>query len=221
MTTKGEYTVANTIVFNLNIKCTKNPKAKDSDPDDVKYLNSRVLSGHLEWNPQEEQEEMFADTPLKPMYDDILIAKLTPGQEINVVCYCEKNIGKEHAKWMAVSPASYRLLPEITISDEVTGPLAEELVKACPLNVFDIEDLGKVQKVVAARPRDCTMCRECIRHPQFEPHVKLSAVKNHYIFNIETVGILKPEEVVVEAVKIILEKIEYLRTEFEALKSKS
>jgi hypothetical protein len=33
----------------------------------------------------------------------------------------------------------------------------------CPLQVFDIEDIGGQQTAVANRPRDCTMCRECIR----------------------------------------------------------
>lgn len=218
---KGEFTDTDTIVFNLHVKCSKAPKAKENDPEEKKYINSRVLSGHLEWQPQGEQDVTFENEPIGPVYDDILIAKLRPGQEIDVVCYCEKNIGKEHAKWMAASPATYRLLPEIKVSDEVTGELAEELVKTCPLNVFDIEDLGNVKRVVTARPRDCSLCRECVRHPQFQEHVKLSAVKNHYIYTIESVGVLKPEEIFIEAVKVILGKVEFLQSEFEALKSKS
>lgn len=62
----------------------------------------------------------------------------------------------------------------------------------CPMNVFDIEDLGNAEvsgkkgkgaksskpsasgteeqsataRAVVARPRDCTMCRECVRHTE-------------------------------------------------------
>ena len=56
-----------------------------------------------------------------------------------------------------------RLLPEIVFPQPVTGELAQELKEMCPLEVFDIEDMGGVATAVAKRPRDCTMCRECIR----------------------------------------------------------
>jgi len=51
--------------------------------------------------------------------------------------------------------------------------------------VFDIEDVGGVGTAVAARPRSCSMCRECIREPQWDERVKLSRVKDHFIFSIE------------------------------------
>ena len=49
----------------------------------------------------------------KPLLDDILIAKMRPGQEIEMVLICEKGIGKTHAKWSPVCTAYYRLLPDI------------------------------------------------------------------------------------------------------------
>ena len=36
------------------------------------------------------------------------IAKLRPGQTIDVVCYCEKGVGKDHAKYSPVATAAYR-----------------------------------------------------------------------------------------------------------------
>lgn len=53
------------------------------------------------------------------MFDDILIAKLRPGQEIEMELICEKGIGKIHAKWSPVSTAFYRLVPEITIKEDI------------------------------------------------------------------------------------------------------
>jgi len=47
-----------------------------------------------------------------------------------------------HAKWSPVATASYRLLPEIQFTEPIVGDDADELVKKCPMNVFDIEDLG-------------------------------------------------------------------------------
>lgn len=55
--------------------------------------------------------------------------------------HCRKGIGKDHAKFSPVATASYRLLPVITLKEEVEGEEADDLVAKCPLGVFDIEDL--------------------------------------------------------------------------------
>ena len=34
----------------------------------------------LQWIPQGDQQSRFKDAPIKPVHDDILIAKLRPGQ---------------------------------------------------------------------------------------------------------------------------------------------
>lgn len=60
--------------------------------------------------------------------------------------HCRKGIGKDHAKFSPVATASYRLLPVISLKEDVEGHDAEELVAKCPLNVFDIEDLGDGSK---------------------------------------------------------------------------
>jgi DNA-directed RNA polymerase I and III subunit RPAC1 len=82
-------------------------------------------------------------------------------------------------------------MPEILIKEKLTSAESSELVKKCPMKVFDIED-GKfffpggelnvrVGHAVVARPRDCTMCRECIREPEWEKRVQLNRIKDHYI----------------------------------------
>lgn len=65
--------------------------------------------------------------------------------------HCRKGIGKDHAKFSPVATASYRLLPVIDLKEEVVGQDAEELVAKCPLNVFDIEDLGGGDKRAKVR----------------------------------------------------------------------
>lgn len=55
--------------------------------------------------------------------------------------HCRKGVGKDHAKFSPVATASYRLLPVVSLKQEIVGQEAEELVAKCPLNVFDIEDL--------------------------------------------------------------------------------
>jgi DNA-directed RNA polymerase I and III subunit RPAC1 len=211
----NEYTDTNTLVFNLTVTCEHNPDGKDSENEDEKYINSKVYSHHLEWNPQGQQQQQMAD--VRPVFEDILIAKLRPGQTIDVVCYCQKGVGKDHAKYSPVSTAAYRLLPKIEFLEEITGAKAKELVDICPMKVYDIEDLGGVKKARVANPRNCTMCRECIREPENQQKIKLSRQKDHFIFSIESVGILAPEILFEEAVKVLLEKITKIQTELAKL----
>jgi NAD-dependent dihydropyrimidine dehydrogenase PreA subunit len=75
---------------------------------------------------------------------------------------------------------------------------AEDLAARCPMGVFDIEDLGKKgggRQAAVARPRDCTMCRECVREGPAKEKVKLRRVADHFIFSIESVGALPPERI--------------------------
>lgn len=112
---------------------------------------------------------------IKPVYDDILVAKLRPGQQIELEMFAEKGIAKTHAKWSACA-ASYRLLPEIRLK-ELSEEESQELVAKCPMKVFDIED----GHAIVARPMNCSMCRECIREPEWEQKIDLLRVRNHFI----------------------------------------
>jgi len=207
-----EPTDKNTIEFTLQVKCTRKKDAKETYPEQLKYENSRVYSSHLKWVPYGSQEQEFQDDPIRPVDDDILIARLRPGQEIEARMRCTKGTGKDHAKFSPVATATYRLLPEIRVHN-VTGQKAKELVKKCPVNVFDIEDIEGVPTAFAARPRTCTMCRECIREPGWEKHVQLLRKKNHFIFHVESTKILPPRVLFERAVEVLLGKIEKLREE--------
>ncbi|TYG76641.1 hypothetical protein ES288_D03G129400v1 [Gossypium darwinii] len=55
----------------------------------------------------------FVKNPIIPKYPDIIIAKLGPGQEIELEAHAVKGIGKTHAKWSPVATAWYRMLPEL------------------------------------------------------------------------------------------------------------
>jgi len=214
-----EFTSEDTVVFHLRKKCTKNPLAKADAPEKEKYINSTVYSGDLVWEPQEDQDTKYSgDRVLKPVHDDIIITKLRPGQEIDAKLYCVKGIGKDHAKFSPVATATYRLLPEITLKKDFLNAEAEELVAKCPMKVYDIEDLGKKGKrAIVANPRQCTMCRECIRKVEFAPKIQLGRVKDHFIFMIESTGIIPPRQLFKEAVEILLNKAAAVEAELDRL----
>ena len=74
----------------------------------------------------------------------------------------------------------------------------------CPMQVFDIEDLNNVPTAKVSRPRDCTMCRECIRKEGWEDgRVELRRKADHFIFSVESVGSLRPEVIVREVSQLV------------------
>ncbi|CAH2047701.1 unnamed protein product [Thlaspi arvense] len=227
----------NTIVFKLHAKCAKGEVRRKVLTNELIWLpNGSELvkeSGVSTSKPKtftsfcrsQDSFPEFADNPIAPSYPDILIAKLGPGQEIELEAHAVKGIGKTHAKWSPVATAWYRMLPEVILQKEFEGEQAQKLVRACPAKVFDIEDMGNGRKrTKVARPRDCTLCRECLREEFGEPkpkakgedkskrewidNVALRRVKNHFIFKIESTGSLPPDVLFTEAVKILEDKCE-------------
>ncbi|GJP74806.1 hypothetical protein CLOP_g5340, partial [Closterium sp. NIES-67] len=219
----------NTLVFKLDYKCTRNPPADGSK-------HGTVLSKHLVWQPNgstyppdrptkftsfgRPQSELhdFSTRPPAPTYPDITLARLRPGQAIELEVHAVKGIGRTHAKWSPVATASYRMLPEVVFRKPVEGQMAEQLVAKCPMNVFDIEDMGDgIQRASAPRARNCTVCRECIREEGWGDYIQLRRKRDHFIFSVESTGALPPSVLFTEAVKILEGKARRLATETDRL----
>lgn len=60
-----------------------------------------------------------------------------------------------------------------------------------------------------ANVRNCTTCRECIRPEKFRDRVDLGKIKDRFEFHVESVGILPPQILVIEALKKLKEKANY------------
>jgi len=67
-----------------------------------------------------DQEDRFPTHP-KPVHSDILLAKLRPGQTIQLEAHCIKGGGKDHAKWSPVATAWYKLHPEVVLLEVGLG----------------------------------------------------------------------------------------------------
>lgn len=68
-----------------------------------------------------------------------------------------------------------------------------------------------------ARPRACTMCRECIREPAWDARVKLQRVRDHFIFAVESVGVLTPKQIFLQSVALLKHKADYLLQALDTL----
>uniref|UniRef100_A0A3Q2VVP5 DNA-directed RNA polymerases I and III subunit RPAC1 n=1 Tax=Haplochromis burtoni TaxID=8153 RepID=A0A3Q2VVP5_HAPBU len=216
-TGKEEGSEIDTIQLQLKIKCSRNPRAsKDSSDPRELYLNHMVYSKDIKWVPIGNQADVFADCCIGPVHDDILIAQLRPGQELDIVMHCVKGIGKDHAKFSPVATASYRLLPEITLLEVVEGEKAERLKQCFSRGVIDLEDINgtKVAKVVNSRLDTCS--REVLRHSDLKNVVKLGRVRDHFIFTVESTGILPPDVLVTEAIKVLVAKCQRFLNELDS-----
>lgn len=61
-----------------------------------------VHSKLIKWIPVGNQADKFKPEDVEPIHDDILIAKLRPGHELDLKLIAVKGIGKDHAKFQPV-----------------------------------------------------------------------------------------------------------------------
>ena len=134
-----EGTPQDTIELTLKIKCVKNPEAsKETGVTDL-YLNRNVTSEAIKWKPLGNQSDLIKQ-PIKPVNDDILIAKMSPGQALDLKLHCVKGIGRDHAKFSPVATVYYRLLPTIEFTRPIFGEDARLLQSCFSKGVIEIEE---------------------------------------------------------------------------------
>lgn len=199
-----EGTELDTLEYKLEVKCTwKNKDSKEVRSFDSMYKNHNIYSGQIKWIPKGKQGTLYKEADVGTIEDDILISKMRPGHEFNIKLLAVKGIGKDHAKFSPVATASYRLLPEIKLTKEVHGRDAHLLQKCFSKGVIEI-DKNDCAYVKNARYDNCS--RNIYRYPHLADSAQMSRVRDHFIFNVETLGALKPDEIFIEAVKVLQKK---------------
>ena len=241
----------NTIVFKLAVSCRKSEvttgKRDDSDStcDDSIVANveleeaaksaaaarleaintpnrpftKHVYSRDLEWVPQGDQAMYFSN--IRPVHEDILIAKLRPGQAIELEAHARKGDGKNHAKFSPVATASYRLMPHLEILEPIYDDLAEELVHLLEPGVFTLmstdanDPPGTRVKAKLSNPYACTMSRNFMRNPDLAKAIKITRIPHHVIFTVESVGMTPPAVLVAQALRVLQGKCHRLESLLE------
>ena len=199
----------NTLVFTLDVTCRAKPGRKPGriDPDYDDLIHGVVYSSDLKWAPKGQQVERYKKNPApKPYHDDIILAKMRPGQTIHLEAHCNRGLGKDHAKFSPVCTASYRLMPEIEILQDVYDDRAEVLMSLMR-GVFElVETSDGRRKVQVKNPMNCTMSRNFMMEKDLAASIKVKRIPDHFIFSVETVGAIKPEELLRRALYVLVDK---------------
>jgi DNA-directed RNA polymerase I and III subunit RPAC1 len=196
----------NSVHFRFAASCPQCPGGDAVEKEKDKTIT--VYSKDLVWLPcSEAQAKRFEGSPPRPVADDIIVAKLAPGQEIELVCKCEKGIGKTHTKWSPVCTASYRLVPVIELSRPVVGDDAVNLKEACPPGVIELAPgpKGKTQQAVVADPCLFNVHRERLL-PFAGLGVKVYSSTDDFLFTVESVGTMSALVLVRKAIQRLKEK---------------
>ena len=192
---------------NSNTITNNNDNSNDGlDMDYDTLEHGIVYSSDLKWIKQGSQEERLNGVEPRPVYEDIVIAKLRPGQHISFECHAVRGLGKEHAKFSPVCTAHYRMMPEVQLVKDVFDDKARKLMKLMP-GVFELENVssGKV-KAVVKHPQNCRMSRNYTRDDELKESVVVTRRPDHFIFSIESVGQLPPEVLFKRAVQVLVKK---------------
>jgi DNA-directed RNA polymerase subunit D len=143
------------------------------------------------------------DKTVRPVFDKIPIVELFEGQEIEFEATAQLGFGKNHAKWQA-AVVGYKNAPNIIISTaNCNGESCRKCVEKCVKNpkVLTVER----GKIVLTDSLVCNMCMQCVDVCP-KNAIKVETIEDSFIFNVESVSGLNPEEIVVQAAEILEEK---------------
>lgn len=181
--------------------------------------NDCVMPAHF--LSEEEQDEAHDE--------GISIVKIGPGQTIKLNAVARMGISKEHAKWCPVAVATYRFIPEITINEDQLNTLTldqkQELVDVCPDKILHLDEVtGMISAVENAY--DIATFTDDLKHAQNamkkraedDDFVSVVPSNDKFLFSVEGTGSMDAEEILMSALKVLKDRLNYLAHQVENLK---
>jgi len=142
------------------------------------------------------------DPDVYPVYKNIPLVILAPGQRLILEMRARLGRGLEHAKWSPATVSVVKHVADISVYDErCTG--CGECVKVCPRSVLRIDN----GKVVVEKPSECIICRQC-ENACKQRALKVKYKDNEFILHVESSGALKASTIVREALNILIGELD-------------
>jgi len=153
------------------------------------------------------------DERVKPVFDKIPIVELLDGQELKFEATAQLGFGKDHAKWQAAN-VGYQNIAKIKLDlKKLNKRDYQKFVESCPARVFDIKNKNKIYIKDSLL---CILCMQCVE--RFPKVVKIEEDKNSFIFHVETVSGLRPEDIIRQSLKILENKLKEFQKDVKKLK---
>ncbi len=140
------------------------------------------------------------DEYVKPVSPKIPLLKLGRGKSVVFEAYARLGIGKQHAKWQAVSTTAYRYYPEWKFDKTKWKDIGETSPeKVCPPKILRRD--GDNISMVDDGWRKCTLCKAC---QKADKSGAITVTKNPHkvIFFVESTGALTAKEILTKAFEI-------------------
>ncbi|MEM4576649.1 MAG: DNA-directed RNA polymerase subunit D [Candidatus Nezhaarchaeales archaeon] len=145
-------------------------------------------------------ENILSDDPnVRPVYGNIPIVKLETGQSLVLEAYAQLGLGRDHAKWQPVSACAYKYYPKIRIKQDACDGCGK-CVDACAKSVLKLSN-----KVEVANLLLCTICGDCMNACPKEA-IEVDKADDTFIFYLESTGSMPPEDVVIKAAHVLIDK---------------
>jgi DNA-directed RNA polymerase II subunit RPB3 len=159
----------------------------------------------------------------------ISIVKIGPGQHLKLKAIARLGISKEHAKWCPVATATYRFWPIITVNDEACSTLThdqkQQLIDVCPDRILELDEVsGKI--VVAENAWELATFTEDLKHlqdsmkkrPEDDDFVTVEHSQDKFIFCVEGTGAMDVEDILMSSLRVLSDRLFYLRSKLDVLK---
>lgn len=154
-------------------------------------------------------KDMKSSNPdVKPLFDEIPIVELEEGQKLKLEAMAVLGKGRKHAKYSA-SRTFYNYYPIVKQDGNIHN--IEEVGRSCPRGVLTIKN-GKVEV-----SENCDLCQECVKTAKPEGVLKVTGDPSKFIFTVETISGLKPEDIMLTAIDILKDKAKEFEKELGKL----
>lgn len=151
----------------------------------------------------------------------ILIMKLGKNQQLDLECVATKGIAKDHGKFSPVCVAALKIDPKVTVNQVKSMQLSLEnrraFVNCCPTRVFGLNE--EKQTIEVRNQAACVFCYECLKVQKELAIEDLVQVNDgDFIFEVESTGALRPDEIVSFAFDVLHKKLDELKTDLNKVR---